>query len=238
MVDIGNTRLKAGLFSSENKLDNAYEFDTIGNLQSLIDSYKPNNVLISSVNNEWFAEEAKSTTFAYHTFTHQSKLPFSVKYQYNENSKVGLDRLAAISGAIHLFPNKNVLVIDCGTCITCSFINDKNEFLGGSISPSANLRFKALHTFTSQLPLYTFDKNIQLQLIGNETESSITNGVLNGIVFEMEGLINSYTNTFKELEIIFCGGDATYYHSKIKNKVRVEPKLNLYGLNNILNLNL
>ena len=46
-----------------------------------------------------------------------------------------------------------MLVIDAGTCITYDFINSKKEYLGGSISPGIQMRYNALHQFTSQLPL-------------------------------------------------------------------------------------
>ena len=37
---------------------------------------------------------------------------------------------------------------------TCSdFLNSKNEYLGGSISPGIDLRYQALHNYTDKLPL-------------------------------------------------------------------------------------
>ena len=52
---------------------------------------------------------------------------------------LGLDRIANVMGS-YLYPNKENLIIDVGTCITYDYINKKNEYLGGSISPiSLNL---------------------------------------------------------------------------------------------------
>ena len=47
------------------------------------------------------------------------------------------------------------MVIDAGTCITYDFINNKNQYLGGAISPGVNMRFKSLNEYTSKLPLVT-----------------------------------------------------------------------------------
>ena len=46
-----------------------------------------------------------------------------------------------------------MLIIDAGSCITYDFINDKNQYLGGAISPGINMRFKSLNNYTSKLPL-------------------------------------------------------------------------------------
>jgi type III pantothenate kinase len=237
VVDIGNTRLKAGFFTSKNHLETFYNFDKVGNLNTLADELKAENIIISSVNKEWFAEEISLLKHPYYTFNHQSRLPYKIAYEQNEHSKAGLDRLAAIAGAISIFPNKNTLVIDCGTCITCSFITVENTFLGGTISPGINMRFRALHNFTSELPLFHFNKDSDYTLTGNNTESSIKNGVVNGIKYEIEGIIEAYAKNYIDSETIICGGDAAFFGNKISIKTRIEPHLVLYGLNNILTYN-
>jgi type III pantothenate kinase len=237
VVDIGNTRLKAGIFNSDKQLEKHFYFNKPGSLQILANETQPDKIIISSVNKEWFAEEISTLKADFYTFNHDSKLPFTSKYQYNENSKAGLDRLSAISGAVSKFTNKNCLVIDCGTCITSSFINVENEFLGGSISPGLNLRFKSLHTFTSNLPLVNFEEDITYTFIGDTTENSIKNGVINGIKYEIEGIIQEYLLHFNNLEIILCGGDSVFFTQILKHKVHNEPNLVLYGLNEILTIN-
>ena len=84
-------------------------------------------------------------------FTASTSIP--VKNLYETPATLGKDRLAnAIAGAF-LFPGKNVLIIDAGTCIKYDFINSRKEYLGGSISPGSEMRFKAMHYFTEKLPL-------------------------------------------------------------------------------------
>src|SRR5690606_12786450 len=54
---------------------------------------------------------------------------------YETPNTLGLDRIALVSASIKQFPNKNVLIIDAGTCVTYDFVNANNEYLGGAISP-------------------------------------------------------------------------------------------------------
>ena len=107
---------------------------------------------------------------------------------------MGVDRLAAVVGATVLFPNQNVLTIDAGTCITYDFINDKACYLGGSISPGVQIRYKSLHHFTAKLPLFRTAK--KPELIGEDTQKAIHSGVINGLIGEIDGIIDRYKNSY------------------------------------------
>ena len=78
-------------------------------------------------------------------------MPF--KNLYATPKTLGIDRIALVSASVNNYPDKNVLIIDAGTCITYDFITDKNEYLGGAISPGLRMRYKALHNLTANLPL-------------------------------------------------------------------------------------
>jgi type III pantothenate kinase len=43
------------------------------------------------------------------------------------------------AGASLLFPDYYKLIIDAGTCVTYDYIDDKNVYHGGAISPGTNL---------------------------------------------------------------------------------------------------
>lgn len=93
------------------------------------------------------------------------------------------------------YPKKNVLVIDAGTCITFEFKNANDEYLGGAIAPGIQMRFKALHDYTAKLPLVSL-ASVE-DFIGNNTETSILSGVVNNVVQEIDGVINSYLLVLK-----------------------------------------
>ena len=81
--------------------------------------------------------------------THKTAIPILNNYKTTET--LGKDRLAGVVGANASFPNKNILLIDAGSCITFDFFLE-GKYCGGRISPGLQIRYNALHTFTNQLP--------------------------------------------------------------------------------------
>jgi len=148
---------------------------------------------------------------------------------------LGKDRVAAAAAATTIFPGENVLVIDAGTSITYDLITKNGTYLGGGISPGIMMRFKALNTFTGKLPLIT--EIDDAPLIGNDTPSSIKSGVLNGVLAEVNGIIDSYSNRFDTLKIIISGGDYKYFDKKLKNSIFATPNIVMQGLLEILKIN-
>jgi type III pantothenate kinase len=139
-------------------------------------------------------------------------------------------------GANLYFPNQDVLVIDAGTCIKYDFVNKANAYLGGSISPGLQMRFKALHTLTEKLPLVQPVLNVDY-LIGSSTEEAILSGVLNGCIAEIDGIIQQYKSNYKNLKVVLSGGDSIYFDKTLKNSIFASPNIVLEGLNAILDYN-
>ncbi|NJK84871.1 MAG: type III pantothenate kinase [Bacteroidales bacterium] len=148
---------------------------------------------------------------------------------------MGKDRLAAAVGAYTIYPYFNVLVIDAGSAITFDMVSESGEYLGGNISPGLEMRFRALHEFTSKLPWVS--KNENFPDAGFDTESSIVCGVQWGIINEIEGYILNYLAKFQNIKIILTGGDANFFDKKVKSPIFVVPNLVLIGLNQILKYN-
>jgi type III pantothenate kinase len=236
VIDIGNTRIKLAVFDGSTLISS----EILTNLDELFITKKDfslyKHAIISSVVNNLDSFYAKISN-EIHTiiFNAATKLPIANNYQ--SVSTLGSDRLAAAVGAHYLYPNSNKLVIDAGTCIKYNFINDKNEFLGGGISPGLKMKFTALNLHTSKLPLVSFTDS-EIELIGNNTENSILSGVLNGSVAEIDGTINSYKAKFPDTLILLTGGDCDFFAKRLKNSIFAHQNLVLKGLNDILNYNL
>ena len=162
-----------------------------------------------------------------------TRLPF--KNFYASPQTLGNDRKALIAAAAKYYPKKNVLVIDAGTCITYDFKNNKNEYLGGGISPGLKMRFKALNTFTANLPLV--DLQEQLNLVGDTTLNSINTGVAFGMVKEVDGFIDEYAAQYDDLLTIITGGDTHFLSVNLKNSIFANSNFLLEGLNYILEFN-
>ncbi|WP_242117615.1 type III pantothenate kinase [Aestuariivivens sediminicola] len=164
---------------------------------------------------------------------HSSKLPFENCYKTPET--LGVDRLALVGAAFKTYPNTDVLIIDAGTCITFDFINNKNAYLGGAISPGIDMRYKALHTLTANLPLLDVKKPDSL--IGNSTQGAIHSGVVHGVLKEIDGVIQAYQQKYPDLTVILTGGDAKFLSKQLKSSIFANSNFLLEGLNYLLQFN-
>jgi type III pantothenate kinase len=161
--------------------------------------------------------------------------PVPIQNHYTTPETHGKDRLAAAVAGFNMFPNQPVLIINTGTAITYDVVTDEGEYIGGSISPGMQMRFRALHTFTKQLPLLTY-KEIDF-LTGNDTEKSVLSGVINGMTAEIEGMISNYQKVYPGINVILSGGDLNYFVNRLKISIFALPNIVIYGLRQILAFN-
>jgi type III pantothenate kinase len=122
-----------------------------------------------------------------------------------------------------------------GTAITLDILTSKSEYIGGNISPGLVMRFRALHAFTSRLPM--FEKDAFSADPGTDTRSAIISGVQKGILYEINGYVDHFSGTYPELKVILTGGDAEFFADKLKKPIFLIPNLVLSGLNYILDYN-
>ena len=115
------------------------------------------------------------------------------------------------------------------------FMNKEGEYLGGAISPGIQMRYKALHNYTAKLPL--LEKQSVKNMIGDSTKTSMHSGVINGILAELDGIIDQYRSNFKDLTVILTGGDDHFLSERLKNTIFADSKFLLKGLNFLLEYN-
>jgi type III pantothenate kinase len=235
VIDIGNTSTKIAVFEQD-ELVFTDRYQEIDNL--VIDKVLADNTvekaIISTVkkgHEGWEAVLKERTRLIYFN----AEMTTGIRNHYLTPKTLGLDRLAGVIGANYLYPQKNNLVIDGGTCITYDYVDAGANYSGGSISPGLNMRYKALNYYTGGLPLLgedtEFDENA-----GSDTATAITSGVQNGIKYELTGFIESYKTDINELNIILTGGDSIFFDTLLKNSIfapciKIEPHLVLKGLN-------
>jgi type III pantothenate kinase len=164
---------------------------------------------------------------------HRTELPIENLYETPET--LGKDRIAAAVGANELFPDQNLLIIDAGTAITYDLVSEKNQFIGGNISPGLEMRFKALNHFTGKLPLVGYQD--EFEPIGRNTTEAIRAGVQNGLIFEIAQTIDLFNRNYQNLQIIMTGGDSNFFERKLNYSIFVHFNLTLIGLNRILEHN-
>jgi len=235
-VDIGNTRVKTGLFRGKELLEqNIWTAWTLPELIDYGNQAGVKNVLFSTVAEpDPEMHEQLSAYFQAFELGTKTKLPF--KNDYTTPETLGKDRLAAVAGAQALFPGENCLVVDFGTCIKYDILTAAGVYLGGNIAPGAMMRIRAMHHFTARLPEVPME--MPEHFTGSSTTSALQNGALRGMALEVEGFVRLFEQEHKALRVLLTGGDANFFEPflTISNNTNI-PDLTLHGLNNILMYN-
>ncbi|MEM1135338.1 MAG: type III pantothenate kinase [Bacteroidota bacterium] len=235
VIDAGNTRLKAGVFLS-GRLTETWEGNYRDDFPVFLAGKKPRGVIVNSANRQY--KEILNYINNDATvleLTPRTQLP--IVSAYNSPETLRMDRIATIIGAFAKFPEKSVLVINLGTCITYDFLTKDMVYLGGGISPGIHMRFKAMQQFTNVSPSTNINVNTSTDLVGKDIIDCMQSGVFHGIRLELEGIIREYHEKFGQIKVIFCGRDAFFFESSVKATIFVDKHLTLKGLNKILEAN-
>lgn len=235
-IDQGNTYTKIALFEAQ-KLKKSMLIDATDYelWNAILAENNITNTIISSVRDIDPALESllRSKSAVLVVLNHTTPIPIINLYKTPDT--LGKDRLAGVIGAYTLQPGNDILVVDAGTALTFDFINKEGEYFGGTIAPGMDMRFQALNTFTSKLPLVHAEG--ESPLLGITSEQAIRSGVVNGMIYEIEGYVNNLTSTYPELLIFLTGGNCFFFESKLKSVIFVNQNLVLIGLNSIIDYN-
>ncbi len=239
VIDYGNTCAKVAVFALSGQLiyQDKWEQPTQLHVASLLQTYRIDAAIVCAV--------VQVPQDLLHFMRQQigdvllldSATPLPLKNAYKTPQTLGYDRLAAAVGAHAMHPGKPLLIIDAGTAITYDFVSPDNEYMGGNIAPGATMRFNALHHFTQKLPQLSLPTEEVEMILGNDTQTAIQMGVVNGIVYEIEGYIAQLKQKYPQLLIFLTGGDAFFFERRVKSSIFVSPNLLLFGLHRILMYN-
>jgi type III pantothenate kinase len=235
IIDIGNTSVKAALFSEgvivrQDRFGSAAA-DVIGRFAG---RRKLKGVIVSSVGGDpsallgWLRTRAERV----HHLTSQSRYPFEVDYETPDT--LGVDRLAAAAGAVRRHPGADLLVIDAGSALTVDQVTG-GAFRGGSISPGLAMRFRALHDYTDRLPLVA--KRSGFTFPGKTTEDAIAGGVIMGLAYEIIEYIRTFEKMYRNPVAVITGGDGGIITPLTGGKLLHYPDLVTEGLNFLLETN-
>ncbi len=225
IVDIGNTALKAA-WTDGISLGKTFRYQGEKNIDfiiSLTRRIKPEVMVVCSSRNlsqkniDRLSKECEKIIImdsANTSILLENKLPVYLSP----------DRAASIIASRYLFKGKGCIIFDFGTTLTTDLLNINGEYIGGNISPGCTTRFKSLNRYSKVLPLV--DTPEEIEDYGMTLKSSISSGVISGILFEVEG----YIGKNPESVVIFTGGDAIYFGKRMKNSIFVVCNLVLMGL--------
>lgn len=235
IVDIGNSRVKVAVVAAGEPmasfvLNSVEEFDA----EQVISSHPAiSRAIVAStgVSPESIVRQLRDCGVEVVDMNYTTPIP--IGNAYHTPQTLGVDRLAAAVAAVELY-GPDCLIVDFGTAITIDLV-EGGVFKGGNISPGVRMRFRALHDYTSRLPECGVTDDV-LE-IGSTTTEAIEQGVMQGVVNEIEGYIYAFLSKNVKLSIIFTGGDANFFVKRIKNTIFAKCDLVICGLTSILDYN-
>jgi type III pantothenate kinase len=118
---------------------------------------------------------------------------------------LGIDRALAILGAGGKY-GYPALVIDGGTALTITGVDDRRSLVGGAILPGLRLQFRSLSTGTAALPEPELPATLPARWSEN-TSDAISSGILSTITAGIKDFILDWDRLFPHSLIVFTGGD-------------------------------
>ena len=143
---------------------------------------------------------------------------------------IGIDRALVCFAALSMFKNKlrkNLLIVDLGTTVSMTKIDNQGNILGGQLFPGFTTQLKSMEKNTKNLICPK-----ELFIPSNKFEISTMNAMLRGVYTSIIGAIKISFDSTKDI-LILCGGDANLIGNPLKKEIknlRVEPNLVMHGM--------
>ncbi len=115
-----------------------------------------------------------------------------LKIAYKDPKEVGSDRIADAMGAVKLFPNRNLIVVDFGTATTVCAITKDRTFLGGNIMPGVRLAMEALEAKTAKLP------SVEIKPAKSAIGKTTVDSIQSGLYWSNVGMVRELTRRITE----------------------------------------
>ena len=118
---------------------------------------------------------------------------------------LGVDRALVAWGAIEIY-NRSCLVIDGGTALTFTGVNEERKLIGGGILPGLRSQLTALKQKTAALPEVNLPSLLPKRWAMG-TDDAIASGIIYGAIATIDSYINNWLELFPSSQVIFTGGD-------------------------------
>ncbi len=143
--------------------------------------------------------------------------------------EVGADRLVNAIAAYERVKGACV-VVDFGTAITYDAVSAEGEYLGGIITPGAEISIDALSERAAKLPKIEMAE--PRALIGKSTVEAIRSGIAYGFAGQVEGIVRRLRAELgEETKVIATGGLAQILVPFMRDTIdEVDDMLTLIGL--------
>lgn len=238
-IDQGNTLLKLTLFDGDGTTETCrFSGDAADEVFRVVECWKPDCGAFCSVGRlDSRLVESLRIVLGGRLLILSRSTALPIGIDYSTPSTLGLDRIALAAGTAMLYPRETIAVVDAGTAVTLDIVDNTPAFRGGRITAGMRLRFEALHTHTSGLPL--IDADGPIKMAGCSTATSIRSGVVLGLADEITETFRQYKETYGCTRLVLTGGDAGLIMECINSRIPADhvPDLMAQGLLHIYNYN-
>ncbi|WP_199624057.1 type III pantothenate kinase [Paenibacillus alkalitolerans] len=243
VVDVGNTNIVLGLYK-EKELQRHWRIAT--NRSATSDEY---GILICNLFNHAGinVEDIEGIMISSvvpplnHTLermseTYLRKTPMLVgpgiktglNIRYENPREVGADRIVNAVAGIHLY-GPPLIIVDFGTATTFCYIDEKGDYIGGSIAPGIGISTEALYQKAAKLPRIELIK--PKSTVGRTTVTSMQAGIIFGFAGQVDGIVDRIREEFQtNARVIATGGLAELIAGESRTIDIVNPRLTLQGL--------
>ncbi|MBU6459954.1 MAG: type III pantothenate kinase [Proteobacteria bacterium] len=229
-IDVGNSRIKWGIYSNGWLQLDAVELAYAESLQQAWSSFKDIDRVIAvnvagphiqSLIENWLNPLRSPVEWVV-----SAPILGGIKNGYLEPEKLGIDRLVGMIAAWH-HSKRPVVVVACGTAITVDAVDHRGHFLGGLILPGKKLGSRSLAEGAYGLEILSGQYSPFPVQTGDAIYSGLIEAVC-GAVERMAGRLQVITHT--RPSIILGGGDAGLIGAHLQIEYEYHEYLVLNGL--------
>jgi type III pantothenate kinase len=251
-LDIGNTQVHAGIFDGDTlRAQFRKSTSPLGSIDELgvfflavlrekgLNPQSVNEVAICSVVPRALhpVRGACVSYFNCEPFILQAGVKTGLKVRYRNPLEVGADRIANAMAATQRHPQRDVIVVDCGTATTFDAVTATGDYLGGAILPGVGISAEMLASRTARLPSVEIVR--PETVLGRSTAESIQSGLYFGQIGAIREITKELTREVfagRKPHLIGTGGFSGMFESEGLFD-EIEPELVLWGLKYASELN-
>lgn len=163
-------------------------------------------------------------------FLVQAGTKTGLKVKYHNPLEVGADRIANAIAGTHIYPKRDLIIVDLGTATTFCAITGEREYLGGTIIAGLRVSMEALENQTAKLP--TVEIVNCTQALGQSTVQSIQSGLYFGHIGQIREITQRLSQECFQGHKPFIIGTGGFSPIFEKEKIfdEIQPDLVLKGI--------
>jgi type III pantothenate kinase len=156
------------------------------------------------------------------------RLAGGLSFEVPHPETIGSDRIANALAGFRLI-GKPMAVVDFGTATTITVVDKRATFQGGAILPGIDMMREALASGTAKLPEISIAT--PRSVLGKDTVSAITSGIIHGTAGAVDGIIKRLENeSGVKLSVALTGGRAALVSPYMDKKHVLVPHLIFEGM--------